>query len=225
MSKKTKKTVNKPVPGAQHTEIVCVIDESGSMSTLRQDVIGGVNEFVRKQVENKDGTASMTLVKFNTTPTTVYQSTPVADVPMLTDASYSPDGFTALLDAVARAVELADERCKSAPAGTKVALVVMTDGQENASKQTTQAQLKALLEDRQKTRGWAVTFLGANIDSFATAGAIGINQNAAMNYSATRGGVKAMMCSVADNVSQLRSGASHSFSYTAKDRKAAVENK
>lgn len=222
MKKPVKKIEKKP----GHTEIMCVVDESGSMSTLRDDVIGSINEFAKKQADDKNGTANLTLVKFNTSPTTVYESKPVADVPKLTHETYNPSGGTALLDAVARAVELADDRCKaSGDSKAKVVIVVMTDGQENSSVKTTREQLKALLENRQKERGWAVTFLGANIDSFADAASLGIAKNAAMNYAPTRGGVKAMMCSVGDSVSRLRSGEDATLNYTVADRTNAMDSK
>lgn len=178
---------------ANHTDITIVLDQSGSMESCRKDTIGGFNTFVDGQ-KGGVGTADITLVRFNHLYT-AGPTQPAQDATHLTVDTYRPDGFTALLDAVGKAIVEAGTRLTANPA-EKVVFVIITDGEENASKEYKLDQIKKMIETQQKDWNWQFVFLGANQDAFANAGAMGINRSNVANYdSAKTDGAMRMMCS------------------------------
>jgi hypothetical protein len=157
------------------TDIVVVLDRSGSMSTLADDTIGGFNSFVDKQ-RNGAGRARLTLAQFDHEYEVVYERREIESVPHLDRASYVPRGNTALLDAIGRTIHsvrgrIASEVNGEGPSG--VVFVIITDGQENASRKFTRAHVLDLIQEQQKA-GWEFLFFGANQDAIGEAGAIGI---------------------------------------------------
>ena len=127
------------------TLINVILDESGSMSPKRADVIGGFNLFLKEQQEKPEA-CRMILSKFNTMVTTVFQATPLADVKPLDDQAYTPGGNTALFDAVANMVRLADQAKQP---DEKVVCLIITDGEENSSRETS-----AHLKQRRNSSRW-----------------------------------------------------------------------
>jgi hypothetical protein len=150
---------------------IFVLDRSGSMDACRDDTIGGFNAFVESQ---KEFGGTLTLVQFDHEYQLVYENKPIGEVEPLTRATFVPRGSTALLDAIGRIVK----ECKTQTIPT---IIILTDGQENASHTYTRAHLKDLIEERQKD-GWTFVYLGANQDAFAEAGSIGIAPGSTMNY-------------------------------------------
>jgi Mg-chelatase subunit ChlD len=164
------------------TDITLVVDRSGSMQSIRADAEGGVNAFVAEQAR-QPGEALLTLVQFDTEYEFLHRGVPVQQVPAY---HLVPRGGTALLDAVGRAINETGERLAKLDEKDRpglVVFVVMTDGEENSSKEFSKDQIKQMVTQQQETYGWHFTFLGANQDAFAEARALGIDAAGAANYS------------------------------------------
>ena len=195
---------------ANLTEIGVVLDESGSMGFVRGDTIGGFNTFLEDQ-KKLPGEAKFTLVKFANGATVIHDGVPIGDVPPLDESTYAPGGGTALLDALGNAINSIEQRIEGLPDDEKpsrVILVIITDGHENASREFGLKQIKKMIEERQASRFWEFLFLAANIDAFAGASSIGV---AGMNTSAYRQsakGMSAMYMSSSERVGAMRGGLS-----------------
>jgi uncharacterized protein YegL len=177
------------------TELVAILDRSGSMSWLVQDTIGGYNTFIEKQ-KQVPGEAVLTTVLFDDKYEILHNGVNIKEVSPITGKEYFPRGNTALLDAVGKTVNTIGEKLSKmdeAERPGKVMFLIITDGEENSSSEFTQAQVKELVERQQNIYKWEFLFFGANIDSFAAAGGIGISQARTTNYSATGKGVSTTM--------------------------------
>ena len=161
MSKKKSKTV----------DIICVVDRSGSMAPLTYDTIGGFNNFLKYQQE-LPGKANLTLAMFNHEYELVHNRVPVKDVPELTDKTYVAGGMTALFDAIGKTVtEVRATQKKKTP----TIMAIFTDGEENSSQEYKDREvIKEMLEELQNKNKWQVHFIGAGIDAFTDAAALGI---------------------------------------------------
>lgn len=151
--------------------IFFLLDRSGSMDSIRDDTIGGFNSFIRDQ--NPD--TLMTLWQFDHEILKSYTNLPVRDVPALTHETFQPRGSTHLLDTIGEAL------VKGSPIGDPPTVVIFTDGAENGSTKFTKSAIKELVEGC-TAAGWTFVYLGANQDSFAEAGALGISAQTTMNY-------------------------------------------
>lgn len=151
-----------------------VIDESGSMAHRRASVISGVNEYVNDlKDKNDDINYVLNVIKFNTFSSFAVENLPISKFE--TFSNYSPNGGTALYDAVGDAIVGTDKLN-----ATNAIFIIMTDGEENSSKRFDSSKVKSMIEDRQ-SKGWAFTYLGADSNTWSAAGSIGINmQNAVM---------------------------------------------
>ena len=174
------------------TELVFILDRSGSMMGLESDTIGGFNSMLQKQKE-QEGEANITTVLFDNLYEKIHDRVPADRVNPLTENEYFVRGSTALLDAMGRTIhEMAliqkalPKDCKA----EKVIFVITTDGMENASRHYNAERIKQMIE-RQKARyGWEFLFLGANIDAVETAGHFGIGADRAVNYHADSAGTQ-----------------------------------
>ena len=185
-------TANCNETSAQPVQIICILDRSGSMKSLAEDTIGGYNSFIEKQ-KNEPGKAEVTTILFDDQYEKIADSVALNDVAELTSAEYYARGTTALLDAVGRTImDTAGkmEREKICPAKRRVLIMIMTDGYENSSKEYRKADVKNLVETTTNDYKWNYVFIGANIDSVAEAGSIGIGANRAANYAPTGAGVE-----------------------------------
>ena len=165
------------------TEVVFILDESGSMECLKADTIGGFNSLIEKQ-KNEDGDAVVSSVLFSTDSCVLLDRVPVEQVKKLTDKDYCPSGGTALLDAVGDAVKHIGNihkyaRPEDVPEHTL--FVINTDGMENSSRRYTAEKVKKMISKQQEKYGWEFVFLGANIDAAETAESIGIARESAVN--------------------------------------------
>lgn len=183
----------------QKTEIVIVLDRSGSMETIREDVIGGLNSFVGEQRKG-DGECCLSVLQFDTEYDVVLKSVAVEDVPDWTDSTFVPRGCTALLDAIHRGAAMLEEKTSDSLG----LLVIMTDGMENASKEATRDQVVERLE-RLKSSGCGVIYLGANQDAIQEGGALGVDASTAATYAANSAGVKGGMAYATRAASTFRS--------------------
>lgn len=176
---------------AEPVQIICILDRSGSMKSLAADTIGGYNSFIERQ-KKESGTAEVTTVLFDDQYEKITDGVDLNKVGELTSAQYYARGTTALLDAVGRTImDTAGkmERDGICPAKRRVLVMIMTDGYENASKEYSKADVKALVEATTNDYKWNYLFMGANIDSVSEAGSIGISRRHAANYSHDRHGV------------------------------------
>lgn len=156
------KTKKEPV------EVVVVIDRSGSMQTIAKDAIGGFNTFLKEQQDVK-GAANMTVILFDHEHLVLADAVPIADVKPLDTKTYIPRGNTALNDAIGRALATLD-----AKAPKKAIVCILTDGQENSSREYTAAQIKERIT-KSEANGWQFVYLSASPTAFADGGALGIN--------------------------------------------------
>jgi uncharacterized protein YegL len=192
------------------TEIVIIMDRSGSMESVRFDMEGGLNEFVEDQRNLNDGGCRLTLVQFDNQYELVYDAVPIADIPPI---ELDPRGITALLDAVGKTLTSLLER---KPEG-KVVILVVTDGHENASHEWTRRSVAALVRDCEAAE-WEIVFLGANIDAFAEARSMGVNRTKAANYDANRKSVRSMFGTVSSKTSNFRTGRASSMDFSSRER-------
>lgn len=162
-------------PEDQLTEIVVVLDRSGSMASLADDTVGGMNTFFKEQREAA-GKANLTLFQFDHEYLETHQGVPIQDVPdLILGETYNPRGSTALLDAVGRAITTVRERItKSDTKPDHVIFVIQTDGYENSSSEYNRDQIKDLISQQEKESDWNFMFMGANEDAFQQAGGMGI---------------------------------------------------
>lgn len=158
------------------TEIVCVIDRSGSMRTLVPSVISGFNEFLHKQ-KLLPGEAQMTFVQFDDVIETVFEQKTLATVEPLNIYTYVPRNSTSLLDAVGGTIDKVGGRLASTPEADrpeKVIFIIQTDGAENSSKEYSYDQVKTKIEHQREKYNWEFIFMGANIDANEIGQRIGV---------------------------------------------------
>lgn len=166
------------------TEVVFILDRSGSMSGLEADTIGGFNSMISKQ-KKEDGEAVISTVLFDDQQEVVYDRQPVKMVEPMTDRQYYVRGCTALLDAIGGAIHHIGNVHKYAreeDRPEKTMFIITTDGMENASQFYTYDRVKYMVERQKEKYGWEFLFLGANIDAISVAARFGINADRAINY-------------------------------------------
>ena len=188
------------------TELVFILDRSGSMSGLEADTIGGFNALIEKQ-KKEAGEALVSTVLFDNDSQVIHDRVPLDRVPALTEREYFVRGCTALLDAVGGAIHHIGNVHKYARAEDRpehTLFVITTDGMENASHCYSAQQVKQMIE-RQKTRyGWEFIFLGANMDAVETAEHFGIRKERAVTYRSDHEGTRLNYEVISDAVTQLR---------------------
>ena len=190
------------------TKLWFLLDRSGSMSRLTQDVIGGFNTFIAEQV-GEPGSAHLTLVQFDSQAPfeVIHDAVRIEEVPPLTTEIYSPRGTTPLLDAIGDLFGHADQRIETRAAANQSAedqlVVVFSDGLENASRRHDRASVAELISSRQQA-GWEFVFMGANQDSYLQAGRIGVSRESISNFDATEAGTEAAFQSISRATKQYR---------------------
>jgi hypothetical protein len=188
------------------TELVFVLDRSGSMESIRTDAIGGFNAFLSEQ-QKLEGDAHLTLVLFDHEYDRVLDAAPLADVPPLSEETYVPRGTTALLDAVGRTIDAVGARLADTPEAERpgtVLMCILTDGLENASSDYTRDRVKEMIQHQQSKYGWEFQFLAANQDAFAEAGSIGIAQADAAPFMPSRAGTQAAFANISARATKAR---------------------
>ena len=188
------------------TELVFILDRSGSMSGLESDTIGGFNAMIAQQ-KREDGECFVSTVLFDSESEVLHDRVKLADVPAMTDRDYTVRGCTALLDAIGGAIRHIGNihkyaRPEDVPA--KTMFVITTDGMENASRRYTHDKIKAMIERQKEKYGWEFLFLGANIDAVSVANTIGIAADRAVDYHADAKGTALNYEAVGQAVSAVR---------------------
>ena len=195
-----------------------VLDKSQSMQSIRGEAISGFNEYVAELAKNSPD-AKLSLTVFSSSGiNTIISNRLVTEVPPLTLETFVPSGMTPLYDAIGKVVsDFSNAR------GTNKALVILTDGQENASQEYTAASVKRLLEEKQKEEKWLVLYLGANQDAFAEGNKFGTVAGNTMTYDVDN--MKDTFLSASAATLRYASGGLMSASFTAEERARAVGKK
>ena len=189
------------------TELVFILDRSGSMEGLERDTIGGFNSMIKKQ-QGEPGEALVSTVLFSDGTDVIHDRVALGHVRPLTDREYFVGGCTALLDAVGGSIRhIVDvhryARPEDVPARTL--FVITTDGQENASRRYRLGDVRRMIEHEREKYGWEFLFLGANIDAIEAAGRIGIDADHAADYLGDSAGTAGNFCAMSGAVSYVRS--------------------
>lgn len=168
----------------QLTEIIFILDRSGSMCGLEADTIGGFNSLIAKQ-KKEDGEALISTILFDDCTEVLHDRVPLNRIKPMTEEDYYVRGCTALMDALGKAIKHINTihkyaRVEDRP--NKTIFIITTDGKENASRQYSSERVKKMVEERKSKYGWEFLFLGANIDAVETAGHFGISKDRAVNY-------------------------------------------
>ncbi len=189
------------------TELVFILDRSGSMAGLEQDTIGGFNAMMEKQ-KREPGETLVSTVLFDQDTQVIHDRVPLEELRPLTEEEYYVRGCTALLDAVGGAIRHIGNVHKYAreeDVPEKTLFVITTDGMENASRRYDYDRVKAMIRRQQERYGWEFLFLGANIDAAREAGRFGIRPECAADYHADSRGTRVIYESLAQAVCQVRS--------------------
>ena len=188
------------------TEIVFILDRSGSMSGLEKDTIGGYNSLMRKQ-KGEEGEAIISTVLFDNQIKVLHDRVEINKIQPMTEKEYYVGGCTALLDAVGGAIHHIGNVHKYAreeDVPEKTLFIITTDGMENASKQYTYDRVKHMIERQKEKFGWEFLFLGANIDAVEVAGRFGIKEDRAVNYNCDSVGTAVNYMALSKAVSRVR---------------------
>ena len=188
------------------TELVFILDRSGSMHGLEQDTIGGFNSLINKQ-RTQSGKALVTTVLFDNFSTIIHDRLPLERVPALTEREYSVQGCTALLDAVGSTIRhIANIHKYARPEDRpkKTLFVITTDGMENASREYTYETVRELIRHEQEHHGWEFLFLGANIDAVQEGARFGIAPDRAVSYKNDHAGTALNYEVISETVAQVR---------------------
>ncbi len=190
------------------TELVFILDKSGSMSGLEKDTIGGFNSMLKKQ-KSETGDANITTVLFDNDYELLHDRTNIKNVNNITEREYFVGGTTALLDAMGRTInnigkKIAETNEEEHPG--KVIFVIITDGMENSSHEFSANKIKNMVEHQKSKYSWEFIFLGANIDAIKTAADFGIDEDRATNFCADSTGINLNYETVSNFVSEMRIG-------------------
>ena len=190
------------------TELVFILDRSGSMAGLESDTIGGFNSMIEKQ-KKQDGECYVSTVLFDNVSEVLHDRVSLTDIKPMTDREYTVRGCTALIDAIGGAIHHIGNvhkyaRPEDVPEHTM--FVITTDGMENASHKYSSDKVKKMIERQKEQYGWEFLFIGANIDAVETAAQYGISEDRAVNYHADPKGTACLYDNVSDVVFSVRMG-------------------
>ena len=188
------------------TELVFILDKSGSMSGLEGDTIGGYNSMLERQ-RKVDGECVITTVLFDNRYELLHDRIDIRAVAPITKKEYSVGGSTALLDAIGKTIHkirTAQKNTAKDYQAEKVMFVIITDGEENSSRHYSSTQVKEMIQRQKELYDWEFIFLGANIDAVETAGQFGIDADRAVDYVPDGEGTKLNFCMMSETVAIFR---------------------
>lgn len=204
------------MPNPNLTAIAVVLDRSGSMSTVREATVGGLNQFFRTQRE-LPGQVRLTLVQFDDQYEVHKDFVDLKQTPDLTQDDFVPRGWTALLDAVGKTIIDFGNKLNAMPEAErpgKVIVVVQTDGQENASKEYTFQRIQDLVAHQRDKYAWDFVFLGANMDAVSVGATIGVFANQSLSYNANAGSTAKTFQTLGAAVGTYRTGGSANSNFS-----------
>ena len=189
------------------TELVFILDRSGSMAGLEGDTIGGFNAMIEKQ-KKEPGEAFVSTILFDNVSEVLHDRVSLESVPKMTDRDYTVRGCTALVDAIGGAIKHIGNihkyaRPEDVPEHTM--FIITTDGMENASRRFSSDEVKKMIERQKAEFGWEFLFIGANIDAVQTAAQFGIGHDRAVNYHADSQGTQVLYETLCAPISAMRS--------------------
>lgn len=189
------------------TELIFILDASGSMYSLTDETIGGFNSLIDTH-KNEDGECKVTTVLFNSDSRVLHDYVDVKNINKMTDNDYCTYGMTALYDAVGKTIDNVGVRLANTPENERpghIIVVITTDGKENSSKEYTHERIKEMIELQQNTYNWVFMFLGANINAEEVGKSYGIKSGYSKTYTASTDGVDSLWCAMSATTSYLRS--------------------
>nr|WP_317363504.1 hypothetical protein [uncultured Blautia sp.] len=207
------------------TEIVFILDRSGSMSGLESDTIGGYNSLLKKQ-KGEEGEAIVSTVLFDDTQEVLHDRVDLNEMKPMTEEEYFVCGCTALLDALGGAIHYignVHKYAKEEDRPEKTLFIITTDGMENASQRYTYEKVKKMVERQKAKYGWEFLFLGANMDAIEVAGRFGIHADRAVNYECDSAGTAVNYKALNKAVSQIRASACCASAFISEDWKKEIE--
>ncbi len=202
------------LPGAtgRPTVVTFLLDETGSMQSIKDDTIGGFNAYLETLKDESAGPVFFSLLKFDSNRVEkVCVGEPIQTVAPLTDDTYRPGAMTPLIDACVKAIQATEKAVAERSDAPNIIVVFQTDGQENASTEYRREDLARLVKAK-TAEGWQFAFLGAGIDAYAEAGAMGIAAASTMSYG--RGNSKAAFAAMGANTRAYRTGAAPSMGFS-----------
>ncbi len=213
------------------TELVYIIDMSGSMSRLRDDTIGGYNTMLSEQrkltEDNPNIKANVTTVLFDDRYIVLHDRQDLSSVRDITEEDYAPLGMTAMLDAIGKTFVSVGQKLAATPEAERPALVsvtIITDGYENASKEYSWKQIRDMIKEQREKYSWVISFIGANIDVEKTAEDLGLDMDFAKTYTADAVHLSNVYTSVSQGLSNLRTYTSTTDSLDANTIKTVLKS-
>ncbi|MDQ7841399.1 MAG: hypothetical protein RDU83_10270 [bacterium] len=206
-----------------YTHIAVILDRSGSMESIRDDTIGGFNAFLKKQ-KAEPGKATLTLVQFDTQDPyeVIHRFAPIKDVPELNRKTYVPRASTPLLDALGRGIndlEMSLGKLKKEDRPSQVVVVVVTDGEENSSREFRKDQIEEMIKEKAEKDSWQFVFLSADLAAIGDAMAVGIPADAVLVFEKSGRGSTSAWASLSKQTSEYRSSRKRKFGFEQEDRK------
>jgi len=205
-----------------YTHLAVILDRSGSMTAIKEDTEGGFNTFIEEQ-KKVDGTATVSLTVFDTKIDQIHSFVDIQEFPKFT---LIPRGYTALLDAVGLTIVSLGEKLssmKEEDRPEKVVVVIITDGEENSSREYTYEKIAAMIQEQTDTWKWEFVFLGANQDAIAAGAKLNIRASNSMSYAANSKGVGSTYTSLGTNLRAMRSHSAETMAFTNADRDAQAD--
>jgi len=207
------------------TYIIFVIDRSGSMSSIRDDMIGGFNSFIKKQKDANIGECRVFAYKFDTNYEIIFENMDVNSVPLLDNNNYVPRGGTALYDSLGFTIDNMGKRLSNTDESDrpeKVLIVTITDGEDNSKLSNveadyTSAKVKEMTKHQTDNYKWEFAYIGANQDAWAVGAAMGVSNN--LNYTATSRGTAIAFDTLGSSTIKYRSGKTRGFTFANTDEK------
>jgi len=208
------------------TKIICILDRSGSMSSIITDAIGGFNTFLKEQ-QQLDDVAHMDILLFDTEFSKVVDNVDIKKVNPLNEKTYVPRGGTALYDAIGRTIDSELDFRAESPENIfeKTLVVIQTDGFENSSKEYNQDKIKMMIEEMEKEFKWNFIFLAANQDAILTASGMGIAAGKSMTFTASGEGIHVAYTSISDATKYYRTTTQDNYDNIFQESKDINEKK
>jgi hypothetical protein len=212
-----------------YTHISVILDRSGSMKSIRDDVIRGFNSFIDEQ-KSQPGSATLSLVQFDSVDSyqVLYDAEALEYIGPLDRSIYAPRSKTPLLDTIGRSIidlELKLARMPTHETPDRIIFVVITDGKENASREFGRTQVNAMIERKQNTDGWQIAFLSADLGAIGEAVNLGVSTDTVMAFDKTAMGMTTSWNSVSSRVSAYRGSQASSIAFTDEDRVRQVSDR